>query len=247
MNEFPEKGPTCNSRCNDLGCFMMLWKYFAIFTVLLCISIFLLAWGADTDLKDLYLALAPFQALCTAVLGILHLITFLRNKHPKITIAAHPQGITITRTGMFRKPSVKLLPLSEITYIAAIGDDLYILTGRQKHKFPQIHDAQVFAFKAVPYLRALGAKIDKTVSERNAETSVLTERWKQRRAARQKGLLPPEQTGAEQPMPSPILPQTTDENGNPIFPQHLTADQAEGVFMPSESANTDENRQQMQQ
>lgn len=247
MDEFPANGPTCHSDYNELGCFMMLWKYFAIFTVLLCVSIFLLAWGAESDFKDIYLVLAAFQTTCTAILGISHLIVYIRDKHPHISIAAHPQGITIIRKGVFGHESVKRLPISEITYIAAIGDDLYIFTGRQKHKFPHIHDAGLFASQAVPYLRAFGAKIDKTARERDAEIYALTERWKQRQAARRAGLLPPNQDTAGIPMPAPHLPKTVDEAGNPILPQNLTAEQAEGVFMPSKSADTDKNRQQMQQ
>ena len=247
MNEFPENGPTAHSSYSDLGCFMMLWKYFAIFTVLLCGSIFLLAWSADSDLKDVFPALAHFQGACAAFLGISHLIAFFRDKHPDIIIAANPQGITITRKKMFRPASTELLPISEITYVAAIGDELNILTGRQVHKFPHIRDARKFADEAVPYLREMGAKIDKTARERIAETNALTKRWKQRQAARKAGLLPPEQPGSEIPMPAPQLSQTVDESGNPILPQKLSAEQADGVFVPASQKDADAEHQQMQQ
>lgn len=247
MNKIPENNLTAHSRYDDPGCFMLLWKYFAIFTVLLCVSIFLLAWAAEADPKDVLLPLVHFQSACAAFIGLSHLAAFLQNKHPAIIIAANPQGITITRRKMFRPPSTELLPLSEITYIAAIGDELNILTGRQVHKFPHIRDAGAFAAAAVPYLRGFGANIDKTAREKAAETTALTERWKQRQAARKAGLLPPEHKESEIPMPAPNLPQTTDETGAPILPQQLTAEQADGVFIPAEQKPADAEHQQMQQ
>ena len=157
-----------------------------------------------------------------AVIGLLHFASYLLRK--RSTLLVGTEHLCLVTNRRFFSEKRQMIPIPEIVDITAYTSELVIKTKTGKYRFRYFNDACAFADRLRPYLRQRGAEVEKTALEHYSERLAITERWRRKRS----GLMP----YADIPVQ---IPATTDENGVPILPQQLSAEQAAGVFIPTES------------
>ena len=157
--------------------------------------------------------------ICAGI-GLIQIAEFLLR--PRIRIIVTPSFINLISVQRLHGQRIRQIPITEIREIQVMHNSLAIFTANGKHVIRHFANAARFAEALRPFLRQQGADIPKTAQEHYYERLELTEKWKRKREER-----------AWMPQSPDPVSVTTDENGEPILPQCLTDEQAEGVFRPA--------------
>ena len=145
-------------------------------------------------------------------------------------LLATPTAVILRSAPLFGTRKDTRIPFSMIRNVRVYRSTVCVDTADKTYKLRHSADAQQFAANLRQLLIQSGVQIEKTEAEKYRERIELTARWKRRQV--EKALYP------ETPVQ---LPSTTDEYGNPILPQQLTAEQAEGVFVPAQDKQEEDH------
>ncbi len=206
----------------DGGCAMTMWVIFLTFW---CCLIFA-GWLSGFRLLDVLWKSAVYCLGFCAVIGLVQITEYLLRQ--RIRILVTPSYITMISVRRFRGEKVRQIPVPAIYDIQSFHNKVVIFTPGKKYEILHFAGAERFAGQLRPLLRQTGADIPKTAQERYDEVRELTADWKRRQVER--ALMQQK----EQKPPS----VTVDEFGQPILPQVLTDEQAEGVFRPAVGTET---------
>ena len=200
----------------DGGCALFLWTVFLIFWCCLIIA----ALVCGFRLLDVLRKSALHSMGYCAAIGLVQIGEYLLR--PRIRIIVTPSFINLVSVQRLHGQKIRQIPVTEIREIQVMHNSLAIFTANGKHVIRHFANAARFAEALRPFLRQQGADIPKTAQEHYYERLELTEKWKRKREER-----------AWMPQSPDPVSVTTDENGEPILPQCLTDEQAEGVFRPA--------------
>lgn len=174
-------------------------------------------------------AILPLTALC-----IYRVLSFLTAKYSSLEL--YPDVLVWNKSAQASTANAVnpiVIPLAQITDVTYSNSSMTVRTNGRALHIPNLVNSTSFAQELRQQARAQGAEIPQNDYEKAAEIRLVTERWKRRQAAK---------AGIPDPPKLPPLPMQLPEQ---IFPEQLTAEQADGVFRPA--APQQNTQQQMQQ
>lgn len=210
------------------GLAMFLWILFLAFWCSLIAASLL----AGLPLTEALWKSAVFCLGFCAVIGLVQIIEFLLRK--RIRIVVTPSSINLFSLQRLGGQNVQQIPVADIRDVQVFQNTLMIYAAGKKYAVRHFADAARFADALRMFLRQMGLDIPKTAQEQYYERIELTKKWKRKQEER--ALMQQEPISA-----------TTDEYGQPILPQALTDEQADGVFRPAAPAENQGEEQTHEQ
>ena len=203
----------------DSGCALLLWGVLAFF----CGCLMIAALFSGYELGTLIGKTARFFAPAALIGGVFHAVIYIMRRKTRMLVTSGM--ITLISSRCFMKARTYQIPFAAVRDIHALPTSLEIVTDNRNYHIRQLPEAMTFADQLRVILRQSGTDIPMTALERYQERKEITDRWKRKQVDRT--LTPPE----------PVrIPVTADDHGQPILPQCLTDEQADGVFRPSAHA-----------
>ena len=211
----------------ELGCALPVYLLIAFCFFCLIAVLLLEGYRGMMLLREaLHFCRIPFALL--AVTALIHLITYLLRG--RFYMLATPSAVILRSAPLLGTRKDTRIPFSYIRNVRVYYNTVCVDTEDRCYKLRHSADAQKFAADLRQLLMQSGVPIEKTEADKYRERLELTAKWKRRQV--EKTLYP------ETPVQ---ISSTTDEHGNPILPQQLTAEQAEGVFVPVAEKQEDES------
>ncbi|MBP0966752.1 MAG: hypothetical protein J5722_03875 [Oscillospiraceae bacterium] len=210
------------------GLAMFLWILFLAFWCSLIAASLL----AGLPLTEALWKSSVFCLGFCAVIGLVQIAEFRRRQRIRVIVTpSHISLITVRGSG---RQEVQQIPVPAVRDVQVFQNMLMIYTDGEKYAVRHFADAAQFADALRLFLRQMGLDIPKTAQEQYYERIELTKKWKRKQEER--ALMRQEPISA-----------TTDEYGQPILPQALTDEQADGVFRPAAPAENQGEEQTHEQ
>lgn len=209
----------------ELGCAFPVYLGIAFWCIFLFVGLLLSGErGIDLLTETLLFCAVPLGLL--VITALIHAGAYLLRG--KYYMLATPSAVILRSAPLFGIRKDTRIPFSYIRNVRIYHNTICVDTKDQCYKLRHSGDAKQFGERLRQLLIQSGVELKKTEAEKYRERIELTERWKRRQV--EQALYP------ETPLQ---IPSTTDEHGNPIMPQQLTAEQAEGVFIPVQNKQED--------